>query len=170
LIEVHSTPEQGARFGFDIAAPEVAAPWPEPVPQPAPDRMPASLAGRVLFVEDNEVNRCVIGEMLGLLGLTTVEAGDGREAQRLLHHQPFDLVLMDCEMPLQDGFETAQAWRAHEVATARPRLPILALTANTLPEDLARAIASGMDEVLCKPISFEQLRDALGRWLPAAAG
>ena len=93
--------------------------------------------------------------------------GDNLDALKLLQEDSFDLVLLDCQMPVLDGFATCRAWREFEQASGRPRLPVLALTANARDEDRQRCLAAGMDDYLAKPYSAEALYPVLARWLPA---
>jgi CheY-like chemotaxis protein len=82
----------------------------------------------------------------------------------------FDLVLLDCQMPVLDGWETARQWRQREAAAtpAVARLPIVALTANAAPGDRERCLQAGMDDYLAKPLTLETLAECLARYLPAA--
>jgi CheY-like chemotaxis protein len=126
---------------------------------------PAPLsAARVLLVEDNAVNRMLATRMLEMLGVAVLEAHDGEEALARLHGPEgatVAAVLMDCQMPGIDGFEATRRWRAHEASRGGARLPIVALTANVLPDDIAQCKAAGMDAHLGKPFSIADLRDVL---------
>jgi CheY-like chemotaxis protein len=126
---------------------------------------PAPLpAARVLLVEDNAVNRMLATRMLETLGIAVLEAHDGEEALDCLHGPDgatVAAVLMDCQMPGIDGFEATRRWRAHEAARGAVRLPIVALTANVLPDDIAECKAAGMDAHLGKPFSIADLRAVL---------
>ncbi|HMQ29110.1 MAG TPA: response regulator [Chloroflexaceae bacterium] len=127
-------------------------------------------AGRVLVVDDNAVNQRVTVRMLEKLGYRADVAGNGREALAALAQIGYSLVLMDCHMPVMDGFAAAEAIRAAEGEGRRT--PIVALTANALAGERERCLAAGMDDYLTKPIHADALRDALRRWLgptPAAA-
>jgi two-component system, sensor histidine kinase and response regulator len=117
---------------------------------------------RVLLVEDNPVNVEVAHAMLHELGVDAETAWSGEEALERLYVSRFDLVLMDCQMPLLDGYETTARFRTWERQQARARTPIVALTANALGGDDEKCFAAGMDRYLRKPYSIEQLRDALG--------
>ena len=125
----------------------------------------ARLAGSVLVVEDNDVNRMIAREVLQSLGLSVIEAGDGRQAlEKLLEHR-VDLVLMDCQMPVMDGYAAAQEIRRREIQLGLPRTPVLALTADAFEEDAVRSREAGMDAHLAKPYTREQLRELLKVWL-----
>ena len=123
------------------------------------------LAGTVLLVEDNEVNRMIGAEMLKSFGLEVLQAEDGAQGMRTLNQHHVDLVLMDISMPVLDGYAATRQARDREQRLRLPRVPIVALTANAFDEDAAAALAAGMDAHLAKPYSREQLRQLLARWL-----
>jgi len=131
------------------------------------DRDAVRYTGKVLLVEDNDVNRKVASAVLRKLGLAVVEAANGREAIDLCQEASFDLVLMDMHMPEMDGLEATRVLRARESAGGG-RLPILAMTANVLPEARAACRDAGMDDFVPKPFVRKQLLEALSRWLPGA--
>ena len=150
----------------DVAgdAPSVGSLVAEPGRDEAPQG-PASNGRTVLLVEDNAVNQMVAVAMLEALGYVVEVAGDGAEAVERLGVQRFDAVLMDCNMPVMDGFEATAAVRAAEASMpGRGRVPIVALTANALHEDRQRCIDAGMDDYLSKPFRREDLVAALERW------
>jgi CheY-like chemotaxis protein/HPt (histidine-containing phosphotransfer) domain-containing protein/anti-sigma regulatory factor (Ser/Thr protein kinase) len=124
------------------------------------------LQGRVLLVEDNPVNQGVAKAMLRKLGLSMELANDGAEALELVCTQTFDLVLMDCQMPVMDGYEATAAIRTLPDARGKG-LPIIALTANAMQGDEPRCLQVGMDAFLAKPYTLATLRAVLVRWLPA---
>jgi two-component system, sensor histidine kinase and response regulator len=141
--------------------------------QPAEPRESAAATGlpsrqrlHALLVEDNIVNQQVAMAMLNALGIEVSLANNGREAVAAVSKTEFHVVLMDCQMPVMDGYEAAAAIRQlPEQLTAR--LPIIALTANVTTEDRRKCLASGMSACLSKPCTLQQLRDELARWLPA---
>ncbi len=104
-------------------------------------------------------------EMLRSLGLDVIEAEDGAQCVALLDRQRVDLVLMDIQMPVLDGYGATRRIRERESRLRLPRVPIVALTANAFDEDAAQSAAAGMDAHLAKPYSREQLRELLRRWL-----
>jgi CheY-like chemotaxis protein len=124
-----------------------------------------TMTGRVLIVEDNEVNRMIAREMLISLGLDVLEAADGQQALDVLESHKVDLVIMDCLMPVMDGYETAREIRRREAESGMDRTPIVALTANAFDEDAARSRMAGMDDHMAKPYTRAQLRELLGTWL-----
>jgi signal transduction histidine kinase/CheY-like chemotaxis protein len=131
-----------------------------------PERL-SPLRGRVLLVEDNAVNQEVATAMLAKLGLHVTLAEHGARALEQVRAAPFDLVLMDCQMPVMDGYEATAAIR--RLPDARAALPIIALTANAMQGDEQRCLAAGMNAFLSKPFTLAQLRALLLRWLPERA-
>ncbi len=144
-----------------------------PAPQPMPlglhisDSTRARLAGaRILLAEDHPLNQELACELLRRAGMDVVVAQNGEEAlQKLANEGPFDGVLMDCQMPVMDGYTATQHIRARETRQRLPRTPIVALTANAYEEDAAHALAVGMDAHLAKPYTRDQLREVISTWL-----
>jgi CheY-like chemotaxis protein len=132
---------------------------------PVPMDAQTPLRGTVLLVEDNAVNQEVATAMLTKLGVQTTVADNGRKALELARERDFDLVLMDCQMPVMDGYESTAAIRALPNARGL-RLPIIALTANAMQGDEQKCLAEGMNAFLSKPFTLAQLRALLVRWLP----
>jgi CheY-like chemotaxis protein/HPt (histidine-containing phosphotransfer) domain-containing protein len=120
------------------------------------------LGGRVLLAEDNPVNREVALINLQSRGVEVVAVNDGREAVAAVANEHFDLVLMDCQMPVMDGYAAARQWREIEKARAT-HLPVIALTANAMDGDRERCLAAGMDDYLPKPFKRDQLARVLAR-------
>ena len=116
----------------------------------------------VLIVEDNKVNQILVQEILKGMGLRSVVAENGLEAVDKFKEQRFDLVLMDCQMPVMDGFEATQEIRRYESQEGYKRTPVLALTAAARAEEYDQALASGMDEFMTKPFDVAQLEKRLG--------
>jgi PAS domain S-box-containing protein len=138
------------------------------------DRRPAAPTptfpqSRVLLVEDNPVNQKVAQRLLTKLGTSVATAGNGEEALERLRQGRFDIVLMDCQMPVMDGFTATRLIRAQEEKEKAERLPIIALTANVMSEDRERCAAAGMDAHLGKPIEPNQVIDVLSRYLKPEA-
>jgi signal transduction histidine kinase/DNA-binding response OmpR family regulator len=151
----------------DQAAPSVAA---EVAPAaPASLERARGLAGaRVLLVEDNPVNLLVAQKLLGVLGCEVETAINGQLALDKLHAAAYQAVLMDCQMPVLDGYAATRRWREHEATTQATRLPIIAMTANAMAGDRQRCLDAGMDDYLSKPISREGLQACLLRWCGTA--
>jgi len=137
-------------------------------PLPFLGRSRFGAAPRVLVAEDNIFNQKVAVRMLQRLGCRADIAEDGQRAVAAALRDAHDLVLMDCEMPVLDGFGATTKIR--EIAARRgslPRLPIVAMTAHALSGDRERCLGAGMDDFIGKPVRMEDLRAALDRWLPA---
>ena len=177
--------ELRSAIGNFLALPSAAHAAPEPAPIPAPQAVDANdkgadgsaatpapkLRGRVLLVEDNPVNQMVAQRLIGMLGLTCETADNGEKALERMVMGGLDLVLMDCQMPVKDGYSAAREWRQHEAAQNMPRLPIIAMTANAMAGDRQKCLDAGMDDYLSKPVDRRLLESSLGRWLqrsPAA--
>lgn len=120
---------------------------------------------RILVAEDNSISTKVIRGMLGKLNLQPDTASNGEEALRAMKATRYDLVLMDCEMPILDGFSATQQLRAWEVGNQRQRTPIVALTAHILTEHKERARLAGMDGHMAKPVELSQLRELIEHWV-----
>jgi CheY-like chemotaxis protein len=135
---------------------------------------------RILVVEDHPINRKLVARMLEKLGHSVALAASGVAAISELHQNPYDLVLMDCQMPEMDGFAATASIRELETAArggaklngsfgmTRPggRIPVIALTASALPGDREKCLAAGMDGYLTKPIAIADLADAIQGFLP----
>jgi signal transduction histidine kinase/CheY-like chemotaxis protein len=143
--------------------------------------MPAYLAGRreslpplpwagrrVLIAEDNVVNQRVAARFVEKLGCRVDVVANGFEAVDAAGRSPYDLILMDCQMPEMDGFAATAEIR--RIETGRPRTPIVALTANALAGDRERCLAYGMDDYLAKPVTASDVATICSRWLPAPRG
>ncbi len=121
---------------------------------------------KVLLAEDNPVNVEVASAMLEGLGLDVSRACNGQEALRSVQSGDFDLILMDCQMPVMDGFAATTEIRRHEQQRGRSRsLPIIAITANALQGDRESCLAAGMDDYLSKPFTQQALGQTIGRWI-----
>ncbi|MFN3713470.1 MAG: 7TM diverse intracellular signaling domain-containing protein [Alcanivoracaceae bacterium] len=161
VIDVDSVSGGGSRFHFSI--------W---LPHSEPDTSATSqgaadLAGlRVLVVEDNTVNQMVIGALLTQLSVSARIVGSGEEALSVLREDPgcCDMILMDCEMPGMDGYQTTGHIR--RMKNGSQLLPIIALTAHALAEHREKCLAAGMDDHLAKPLTLRGLQDTLQRWRP----
>ncbi len=151
---------EGLGSTFTLEMP-LALASPAPVSLTLPSAAPPAVADndQVLLVEDNPVNQSVIEAMLRSLGL----AEDGLEAVERVSRQRFAAVLMDCRLPLLDGYEATR--RIRQLPNGA-RLPIIALTANALQGDRERCMAAGMDDYLSKPLRRTELQRVLQRWLP----
>ncbi len=123
-----------------------------------------SLSGRVLLVEDNPVNLHVAQKLLSLLGVEYDVAKNGKEATSQMESGSYNAVLMDCMMPVMDGYTATRKWREYESKHGRSRLPILAMTANAMAGDRQKCLDAGMDDYMAKPLNRHLLEEMLGRW------
>jgi len=129
-----------------------------------------SLSGRVLVVDDDATNRKVIAALLAKIGITAILSEDGEQgAAAIAQGEAPDVVLMDVRMPVLDGYEATRRIRAWEAANGRPRVPIVALTADAFDEHRQRCLAAGMDDFLTKPLNADGLLAVLRKWLPGAS-
>lgn len=121
---------------------------------------------QVLYVDDNDSNRALVAAILTSQGMVCVTADDGQEGLERASSEQWDLILMDIQMPVMDGVEATRRIRALDGSASR--VPIVALTANTLPEQLSTYAAAGMDDVLGKPIDMLGLLEKVGQWSASA--
>ena len=173
-IGCDSTPGAGSRFTVRIpCTPAAGAPQTAPLPDAAPAApvaepvaVPdAAPAPRILLVEDTAMNRQLVCLQLGGRGYAIETAENGELGLLALAAQRYDLVLMDCMMPVMDGYQACQALRARELRSGAPRTPVIALTAGVTDDDRQRCVAAGMDDFLSKPFTATQLRELVERWL-----
>lgn len=129
----------------------------------------AEAAGNlILLVEDNEVNREVLQLQLSVLGYTSVQANDGKQALDYLKKYDIALILTDCHMPGMDGYELSrEVRRIEQDSNKSDAMPIIAITANTMQDEWRRCEESGMNAFISKPLELELLQDELLKWLPS---
>jgi len=155
-----------------LSSPPPEQPEPAALAAPlAPVEQPASSAtsrGRILLVEDNEINQEIATELLELAGMQVEVAANGREAVDRFLQQDYDLILMDIQMPVMDGMEATRAIRASGKARAET-VPILAMTAHGMDSDREKSLQVGMNDHLTKPIDPKRLYAALDIWLPRSS-
>lgn len=120
---------------------------------------------RILVAEDNAINQKVAQAMLRKMGIQADLVATGQEAIVALQKVPYDLVLMDCQMPDMDGFEATRCIRQEESKVLNPRIPIIAMTASTMKGDREKCIQAGMDDFIAKPVLPGELAEMLARWL-----
>ncbi len=167
-IGVDSTPGQGSCFWFSLPL-NLTGTRPGDTATTASDgehnltsTTPPSL--RVLVVEDHALNQKMILAMLDKLGASHHLVDNGLAALRALRQQDFDIVFMDCQMPIMDGYEAVRRIRAGEAGPVAARTCILALTANAMPEDVFRCEQAGFDMHVSKPVTLQTIRTALENW------
>jgi PAS domain S-box-containing protein len=176
-IGAESRPGEGSTFWFEL---DLGAPGARALSEPAwigevvasspaapPPAQEDSLAPLVLIAEDNPVNQVVAVRVLERCGCRTRVAGDGNAVLAALAGDTYDAVLMDCQMPGLDGYQTTTELRRRELASGAPRTPVIAMTASAMKGDVERCLAAGMDDYISKPIRYQVLAETLGRWLPA---
>ncbi|MDP2851285.1 MAG: ATP-binding protein [Sulfuricurvum sp.] len=168
-LQVESTFGQGSLFTLILPLSVDATPLPvSPEPSSSAPLNPLlPKHAHLLLVEDNIVNKRVAESMLKKLGVQNVScAGNGQEALDLLHRWHFDLILMDCQMPVMDGFEATRRIRNGEAGPDNAKLRIVAMTANAMAGDREACLTAGMDDYLAKPVTLGSLAECLTRWLP----
>ena len=166
-ITLSSTPGQGSTFTCTLlmarSSEEAALAGPA-----LASSSPGTLAGcRVLLAEDNLVNQKVVGRMLEKLECDVCITSNGKETLERFKNLEHDVILMDCQMPVMDGFETTREIRRQETRFGG-HIPIIALTANAIAGDKERCLAAGMDDYLSKPVSRQRLEHTLKRWSKGA--
>jgi PAS domain S-box-containing protein len=176
---VESIEGVGSTFWFEVEleamTPALAAPWPGRETGALAGSASSALAAAgqtsaatVLVVEDRQDNRLVAEQMLSHLGCAVRLAFNGHEALNILQAGGIDLVIMDCQMPVQNGYQTTRLWRESE-AGGTTHLPIIALTASVFAKDREHCREAGMDDFLAKPVSMDELERTLKKWLPDKA-
>ena len=162
-LQCVSKPGLGSTFFFEI---ELAQPDELPIgPTTTTSKTVAeAVAGRVLVAEDNRINQVIATRLLETLGVKVDVVADGAAAVRAAKHARYDVILLDCQMPVLDGYGAAAQIRAEEPPGRR--VPLLAVTASVMPEDHERARVAGVDAVLMKPLRADELRQAVLRYLP----
>ena len=178
-IEVHSTEGEGTTFHIQcpvgiVSAASTAIQAGKPpvtlVNNPVEPPVAKARRGKILLAEDHDINQILIVEMINRLGYQTVLAVNGEDAIEKVEaaakeKMPFDLVLMDVQMPVMDGFEATKSIR--QKGYSKEQLPILAITANAYPEDIEHCLQSGMQGHIPKPVMIETMRSSLNNWLNA---
>jgi signal transduction histidine kinase/DNA-binding NarL/FixJ family response regulator len=165
-IRLESVVGEGSRFWIELPFEAASAPALPRVPLALPA---AGAVARILVAEDNTLNQQVIQGLLGHLGAHVTVVGNGEAALTAFEREPFDLIFMDCQMPVLDGFDATRRIRAHEQCEpGRHAVPIVALTANALSGDREACLAAGMSDYVTKPVTKAKLAAALARCWPSA--
>ncbi len=164
-LGVNSEPGKGSNFWAEIAF-EIANETAPVASQKKAVEEIVELTGKALLVEDNPVNQVVAKKMLEKVGIEFEVVNNGEEAvNRLQHDHDFDLVLMDCQMPVMDGYEATQRIREYEKENELDHLPVIAMTANAMEGDKDKCLAAGMDDYVAKPVKQQALRETLAKYL-----
>lgn len=161
-LQHHSSPGRGSRFVLELNLGQPAQSFSVPPRRAGGQALRRPEQCTVLVVEDNAINQLVIRGMLLKLGYRVRTADNGSEAIDLLRREGVDAVLLDCQMPIMDGFATCRAIRA---LPQGGELPVLAITAHSHSGDRERCLAAGMSDYLAKPVKFEELQTLLHDWL-----
>ncbi|MGO1462461.1 MAG: ATP-binding protein [Marinobacter sp.] len=168
-IKVESKEQEGTRFTVMLPLPvyselNTAPPQQRAKPTELPENSPQPQRSlRILLVEDNEVNQMVAGMLLKKMGHQVNTAANGQLAMETLEHQRYDLILMDCQMPVMDGYETTRKIRKNPEWND---LPVIAVTANVMQGDRDACFASGMNDYITKPYNRKKLSAAITLWAP----
>ena len=168
-IELQSTEGKGSVFRFGVPLERISQAKNEPAvsleAEVELEEAACLITGRILVAEDNDVNRRVLQALLSEHSIDIVFAHDGREAIELWNTQAFDLILMDMHMPEMDGITATKAIREAEAANGKAAIPIVALTANAMPQQIKECLEAGCDSHVAKPIEPTELVDALSEAL-----
>jgi two-component system, sensor histidine kinase and response regulator len=124
----------------------------------------ASKVVKILLAEDNPVNQEVISEMLISIGCQVKVVSNGQQVLDALHHDSYDMIFMDCQMPIMDGHEAAIRIRSLELQTERAHIPIIGITGRVVRDNYEKSEKSYMDDLLDKPFTIEQLKNTIFRW------
>ena len=163
-ISVRSTPGLGSTFHFTLPFASAGSQG-KSLPLAA-TKNTLNPGLNILLVEDNLTNQKVAGALLKKLGCKVTIAVDGEKALGQLASTPFDIVLMDCQMPVMDGFEATRRLRQGEAGQTAAQLPVIAMTANAMQGDREQCLAAGMNDYLAKPVSQSDLIAVLASWQP----
>jgi CheY-like chemotaxis protein len=164
-ISVKSTEGEGSEFSFELWLRETEDLSGDAAIMDATDKFSDK---RALLVDDVEINRVIVTSLLEITGISIDEAEDGPEAVRMFAESPensYDIIFMDVQMPLMDGYEATANIRKLDRADART-VPIVALTANAFKEDVDKALESGMNAHIAKPVEMDRILEVLFRFLP----
>ena len=166
-IGLESRLGEGTTFWFELVYRLGNASSALPTAPASPETEVQALKGRILLVEDHPINQKLALAILQKQQLDVDLAENGLEAIKMLNLKSYDLILMDCQMPVMDGFEASARIRSGEAGEEARKTPIIALTANAMKEDIERCTEAGMNDHIAKPFTLTTLQTALAHWLPA---
>ena len=168
-ITVESALGAGSTFRFEVELPHAQIDTPESTKILAAEKETSfgmqKISGNVLLVEDNKVNQIIAKGFLEKAGMDVKLAADGKKALEKLGAEQFDVVFMDCQMPVMDGYEATRIWREKETELNASSIPIIALTANAMKGDREKCLAAGMSDYISKPIDKVLLHQKLCEWI-----
>ncbi|MCW9025422.1 MAG: ATP-binding protein [Gammaproteobacteria bacterium] len=163
-IWLESEPNVGSSFSFTVRIRKQqldSHQW-DSSDSPAHDAITQLQGATILLVDDNELNQELVRTLLDVIGVTVETASNGQEALDLLSKHNFDGVLMDCQMPVMDGYEATRQIRKNEIFRD---LPIIALTANVMKDDIDKCLASGMNDHITKPFDIDVMYTTMAKWI-----
>lgn len=161
-IDIESTKKIGSRFYFELPL-EISRV--QSYHAKTSDIKKENVSGRVLIVEDIQVNQRIIIEMLNLLGLKSKAVSSGSEALKILNEEQFNLILMDVQMPGMEGYEVSQHIRKGDGGADHQNTPIIAITASALSGEYEKCILSGMNDFMTKPVEINEFSQKVKKWL-----
>ncbi|MCJ8314054.1 MAG: response regulator, partial [Saccharospirillaceae bacterium] len=164
-IGVKSHENGGSVFWFTLDIDKVQSHTEPALPERHDSALIPQFKARVLVVEDNFTNQMVAQAMLEEFGIESDVAADGQEALDALTKFPYDLVFMDCQMPIMDGYQATKHIRAQHSCVLNPLIPIVAMTANAMQGDREKCINAGMNDFISKPVDQDKLKESLFRWI-----
>ena len=167
-VNFSSKADEGTNFWFTIKLQKTQKP--EKIHQKNKNNELPQYSANVLVVEDNQTNQMVAKEILSLYGIKVKIANDGLESIECLKQKNFNLVFMDCHMPVLDGYKATQKIRKYDSKDLNPSTPIIAMTASAMQGDKEKCIAYGMDDYITKPIDIDILGEMLNKWLNPKGG
>ena len=163
-IQVESALGEGSKFSFTLKLPIGATLSRGPTPSDSRGLPTGDRSWRILVAEDNQINQIIVVRMLERLGAQVDIVMNGQEAVDQIGQKNYDLILMDCQMPVMDGYDATRKIRS----TGRA-IPIVAMTANALAGDREKALEAGMNDYITKPLDKEIMREVLTRWLSSSS-
>lgn len=162
-IDAESTVGQGSRFFFTLSL--KIAKYDHPIQSISSISSLKPMHAHILVAEDNRINQKVAEEMLSLMGCSCKIVENGQAAIHTLQNEDFDLILMDAQMPVMDGYEATRLIRQGQAGTVNKAIPILATTANAIKGDIELCLEAGMNDYISKPISFNDLAFKIEKWI-----
>ena len=165
-IGLKSEENKGAHFWFTLTLKNSKNPQVTTVQSSTPPKLYKVTDGCILVADDNPINQMVVKGMLEIFGLCVDVVEDGSQAIEALKNKHYDLVLMDCHMPVLDGYAASTKIRQLATGTTKNTVPIIAVTASAMQGDKEKCLTAGMDDYLSKPIELEVLQQKLQQWLP----